>query len=79
MDTSIGRGAGAFPSTRWSRIVGGEAAEPDWNALAQRYWRPVYGYLRRRWRQSNEDAKDWWHVHFPDGDPLNLDKPHIRV
>ncbi|MHC5063227.1 MAG: RNA polymerase sigma factor [Planctomycetota bacterium] len=58
LDTSIGRGPGVFPSTCWSRIVGGEAADPDWNALAQRYWRPVYGYLRRRWRQSNEDAKD---------------------
>ncbi len=58
LDTSIGRGPGVFPSTCWSRIVGGEAADPDWNALAERYWRPVYGYLRRRWRQSNEDAKD---------------------
>lgn len=46
---------GAFPSTRWSQIDGGERAL---EALAIRYWRPVHAYVRRALARSPEDARD---------------------
>jgi RNA polymerase sigma factor (sigma-70 family) len=62
-DTDIGAGAGAFPPTRMSVVRG--AASNDtaerrdaWEQVASSYWRPVYKYIRLRWRASNEDAKD---------------------
>ena len=62
-DTDIGAGGGRFPITRWSAIV---AARSDDQAERSRametliaaYWKPVYKYIRIRWRKSNEDAKD---------------------
>lgn len=53
--------ARAFPSTRWSRIVGtGSQAstQPDVEALALAYWRPVYGFVRARWAKTDEEALD---------------------
>lgn len=51
----------AFPSTCWSRILGSpedSAADPDLELLARTYWRPVYGYIRKRWAKTEEDARD---------------------
>jgi len=52
-----------FPATRHSLVV--EARSPDlqtrkraYAALTAAYWKPVYKYLRLRWRASIEDAQD---------------------
>ena len=47
----------AFPSTCWSRILGGGPSGRDLEALARSYWRPVYGFIRARGKRA-EDAKD---------------------
>lgn len=62
-DTSIGGGGGEFPSTRWSQLqrlsgVESDAWRRSFEELATIYWRPVYRYIRLRWRLSNEEAKD---------------------
>lgn len=53
----------AFPSTHWSVIQQAARQEsPGFGAavesLAQRYWRPVYAYIRLRWSKSSDEAKD---------------------
>src|SRR5262249_30220842 len=35
-----------------------------YEALAQSYWRPVYVYVRLRWRKSPEDAQDLTQAFF---------------
>lgn len=52
-----------FPTTRWTLIS--EAADPETpgyrrslEELAALYWRPVYGYFRRKWNRPPEDALD---------------------
>jgi RNA polymerase sigma factor (sigma-70 family) len=62
-DTDIGGPQGRFPLTRNSvlRAVGDPAPEVrdrGFAALVEAYWKPVYKYLRVKWRASNEDAKD---------------------
>lgn len=61
--TQIGIGGPAFPSTSWSMVRA--ATNPDLpqrqerlQALLSTYWKPVYHFIRHRWRKSNEDAKD---------------------
>jgi len=68
-DTDIGGAGGAFPDTRMSAIRG--AASDDtaerragWDRVAAAYWKPVYKYVRLRWRASNEDAKDLTQAFF---------------
>jgi RNA polymerase sigma-70 factor (ECF subfamily) len=58
-----GNPGGGFPATRWSAIEAATSADP---AERQRaldrfsaiYWKPVYKYIRARWRKSGEDAQD---------------------
>lgn len=60
-DTSGDRAAHAFPSTRWSRILGTGSKSgtlPDVESLAKAYWRPVYGYVRSRFAKTEEEAVD---------------------
>jgi len=60
-ETSLGGVARAFPDTTWgmvSRLGNGAEREVGLDTLARRYWKPVYCYVRARWRRSNEDAKD---------------------
>ena len=54
---------GAFPPTRASlvRAAGegdGEPRRQAFGALAEGYWRPVYKYLRWRWRADRAEAED---------------------
>ncbi|HVT46094.1 MAG TPA: hypothetical protein VMT00_17090 [Thermoanaerobaculia bacterium] len=62
-DTGIGGSEGRFPQTRRT-IVGAlqsdDAAERRraFETLVALYWKPLYKYLRIKWRKSNEDAKD---------------------
>lgn len=53
----------AFPSTRHSIIERLRSAEPAprreaFGDLVEAYWRPVYKYLRIKWRLSAEEAED---------------------
>ena len=62
-DTNIGGPGGRFPTTRRSAVLGvksRDAAERrrSFETLVAAYWKPVYKYVRIRWRKSNEDAKD---------------------
>lgn len=54
---------GAFPATRHSVVRDLGSADPEtraaaYEALARSYWRPVYMYVRLRWRRTPEDAQD---------------------
>jgi RNA polymerase sigma factor (sigma-70 family) len=59
-DTAIGGAHGQFPSTQVSlmeAVSGGMAGEALEKVVAL-YWKPVYRFLRVKFRQDNEDAKD---------------------
>jgi RNA polymerase sigma-70 factor (ECF subfamily) len=61
-DTEMGGSRRSFPTTHWSLLVAvrGEMTEGHravLNLLIERYWKPVYCYVRRR-GHGNEDAKD---------------------
>jgi RNA polymerase sigma factor (sigma-70 family) len=62
-DTDIGEGSGKFPATRASAVLAAQSPHPvererGFAVLLATYWKPVYKYLRIRYRESNEDAKD---------------------
>ncbi|MBI2932701.1 MAG: sigma-70 family RNA polymerase sigma factor [Planctomycetes bacterium] len=63
-ETAIGGSAANFPTTCWSRVVRLQepSSDPAYreavSELAQRYWKPVYAYIRAAWGKSNEEAKD---------------------
>jgi DNA-directed RNA polymerase specialized sigma24 family protein len=59
--TDMGGPGDEFLTTHWS-LIGGEATDQDEDRalvaiLIQRYWKPVYCYLRRK-EYPNEEAKD---------------------
>ncbi|MEQ8765745.1 MAG: sigma-70 family RNA polymerase sigma factor [Planctomycetota bacterium] len=61
--TEMGGPGEAFPPTRLSVIqaVRADAADVRQRALdliVESYWKPVYKYLRLKWRLPNEEAKD---------------------
>jgi RNA polymerase sigma-70 factor (ECF subfamily) len=61
-DTTMGGQENAFQVTRWSemrkaRTHDEQRRQASINNLIQRYWKPVYCYLRRK-GCSNDDAKD---------------------
>jgi len=58
-----GRAGQAFPATRNSLLVATRSGDPEerrraFGVLVASYWKPVYKYLRLRWRASAEDAED---------------------
>ena len=60
---------GAFPATRHSLVRDLRSADPEaraaaYDALARSYWRPVYLYVRLRWRRGAEDAQDLTQTFF---------------
>ena len=60
--TEIGGTGEAFLTTHWSLVEGVASADQDRSAalagvLLDRYWKPVYCYLRRK-DHTNEEAKD---------------------
>jgi RNA polymerase sigma factor (sigma-70 family) len=62
-DTKIGGPGDRFPVTRGSAIEAvrsaeGEERERAFDEIIAAYWKPVYKYVRIKWRKSNEDAKD---------------------
>lgn len=64
-DTDIA-GSPEFPSTVWGRLVQGADPREAAEYLAERYWKPAYLFIRRRWRRTNEDAKDLTQGFFAD-------------
>ena len=68
-DTAIGGEAKRFPSTRGTiveslRSTDSAARERGTALLVEIYWKPLYKYLRIRWRKSNEEAKDLTQAFF---------------
>lgn len=62
-DTSFARGPKGFPKTSWGfisnlRSVDAGKRREGMETLCQRYWRPIYIYIRIAWGKSNEDAKE---------------------
>ena len=52
-----------FPETRHSALAAVRSGDADarrrgLDVLAESYWRPVYGYLRLRWRKPHAEAAD---------------------
>src|SRR5262245_13142449 len=68
-DTKIGGPSRKFPTTRRSAIAATCSAQPEerrqaLDAIVAAYWKPVYKYVRLKWHQSNEDAKDLTQAFF---------------
>jgi RNA polymerase sigma factor (sigma-70 family) len=62
-DTDLGGPIGSFPLTQLPLVQATASPDPVQRhqalaALIECYWKPVYKYLRVKWRTSNEDAKD---------------------
>lgn len=62
-DTNIGGSGDRFPLTRHSAILGIRSADAATRqraleVITTAYWRPVYMYLRLKWRREAEEAKD---------------------
>ena len=54
---------GSFPATRHSVIAGIASTDHEtrrvaFDALVSAYWRPVYKYVRLKWRRDRDDAAD---------------------
>lgn len=54
----------AFPLTRHSVVAAAQGRDPAervraMDAITSAYWRPVYKYVRLRWRVEREDAEDF--------------------
>ena len=62
-DTGIGGNQDRFPDTRLSVVQSAQSGDETTrrralDVLIASYWKPVYKYLRLKWKLSNEDAKD---------------------
>jgi RNA polymerase sigma-70 factor (ECF subfamily) len=63
--TSLGGDARAFPPTEWTRILSCPHREAVLAELCQKYWKPIYCYLRGM-GFGNEQAKDLTQGFFTD-------------
>jgi RNA polymerase sigma factor (sigma-70 family) len=59
----------AFPLTHHSVVAAAQGRDPKervraLDAIASFYWRPVYKYVRMRWRVEREDAEDFTQEFF---------------
>lgn len=62
-DTRLGGPSGRFPETRLSVVLATASGDPEirrraLDVLFAAYRKPVYKYVRIRWRAGNEEAKD---------------------
>ncbi|HKV35499.1 MAG TPA: hypothetical protein VJP89_14280 [Pyrinomonadaceae bacterium] len=62
-DTDIGGAQHRFPETNQSAIVRARSVDQvvrqrAFETILASYWKPVYKYVRLKWRAGNEDAKD---------------------
>ncbi len=56
-------GPQAFPSTHWTRLIGGAGSDPDadraaFELLARRYFRPIAAYVRARGARDEDEARE---------------------
>jgi RNA polymerase sigma factor (sigma-70 family) len=68
-DTDLGGPAVVFPATRGSLVRAAASPDPTIRRRAQdslitAYWKPIYKYIRIKWKRSNEDAKDLTQAFF---------------
>jgi RNA polymerase sigma-70 factor (ECF subfamily) len=68
-DTNLGGVNRGFPETTAGITLhlcdpGSPGYRTSLTTLCQRYWKPVYGYIRAAWAKSNEDAKDLTQAFF---------------
>jgi RNA polymerase sigma factor (sigma-70 family) len=68
-DTDLGGPVGAFPATQCAVIAATASPDPQVREqalamLVTAYWKPVYKYIRIKWKASNEDAKDLTQAFF---------------
>ncbi len=56
-DTGLGGDNRHFPMTQWTRILDTSQRQSVLAELCERYWKPLYGYLRCK-GFSNDQAKD---------------------
>jgi RNA polymerase sigma factor (sigma-70 family) len=68
-DTDLGGAQAAFPATHRSLVRAVGSPDATVRKLAQEtliaaYWKPVYKYIRVKWRCDNEDAKDLTQAFF---------------
>lgn len=59
-DTAIGGPRGQFPSTQLSLLEAATTGLPNdaVDRVIALYWKPVYRFIRLKFRKNNEDAKD---------------------
>lgn len=59
-DTAIGGPGGRFPTTQLSLLEATAAGLPNeaLDRVIALYWKPVYRFIRLKFRKNNEDAKD---------------------
>lgn len=62
-DTDIGGAQHRFPETNQSAILRARSTDQvvrqrAFETILASYWKPVYKYVRLKWRADNEDAKD---------------------
>ncbi len=65
-ETDIGGPDGRFPSTQISLLeaASGGLSDVALDRVIAMYWKPVYRFVRLKFRQSNEDAKDLTQAFF---------------
>ena len=62
-DTTLGGFRKEFPQTSWQFLAQVQDSsvsvrQAGMEELCQRYWKPIYHFVRVGWAKSNEDAKD---------------------
>jgi RNA polymerase sigma factor (sigma-70 family) len=68
-DTDLGGPVAAFPATQCAVLAAIADADPQvreeaLSTLITAYWKPVYKYIRIKWKAANEDAKDLTQAFF---------------
>src|SRR5436305_485517 len=68
-DTDLGGPSAAFPATQCAVLAAATSADPQMRqqalaTLVTLYWKPIYKYIRIKWKASNEDAKDLTQAFF---------------
>src|ERR1039458_6262862 len=57
-DTAIGGNRDRFPSTQVSLIASAAGEPAAMESVVALYWKPVYKFIRFKFRKDNESAKD---------------------
>jgi RNA polymerase sigma factor (sigma-70 family) len=68
-DTDLGGPMAAFPATECAVVAATASPDPQVReralaTLVTAYWKPVYKYIRIKWKAANEDAKDLTQAFF---------------